>query len=128
MSCPFPLREQMHIHTTQSQVGQSPRTPESPSGWARTGSAGVLAGSPPFRHTPSRPHITPRDLKCTSTETVLSLVISNSGVTRTQRMINREEGTQVFGQRGDTLSLPMQNTGPGTLLPAQLRQANSTEF
>ena len=97
MSCPFPLPEQRHIHSNpESQVGQSPRTPESPSGWARTGVRVSWLAPPPFRHTllTTNHPCGPSRRQC-----AFFLVISNSGVTRTQRMIDREEGTRVWPER-----------------------------
>ena len=62
---------------------------------------------------PSRPRITPR-VSCAPSwrQCAFFLVISNSGVTRTQRMIDREEGTWVWPKRRPP-SPATANTGPG---------------
>ena len=74
MSCPFPLPEQRHIHSNQeSQVGQSPRTPESPSGWARTGVQMSWLAPPPFCHTLQTTHH-PKGLLRSFMETVRFLL------------------------------------------------------
>ena len=110
MSCPFPLPEQRHIHSNPES--QSPRTPESPSGWARTGVRVSWLAPPPFRHTLQTTHHPKGLLHSSRRQCAFFLVISNSGVTRTQRMIDREEGTRVWPERRPPSPAPA-NTGPG---------------
>ena len=73
MSCPLPLPEQRHIHSNpESQVGQGPRTPESPSRWAGTGERVSWLAPPPFRHTLQATHH--KGLLHSFTETVCFLL------------------------------------------------------
>ena len=64
---------------------------------------------PPFRHTllTTNHPCSPSRRQC-----AFFLVIRNSGVTRTQRMIDREEGTRVWPERRPPSPAPA-NTGPG---------------